>query len=181
MDRKYFDEGMNHICSHFAKPHPGKVINSIWDEVKDFSNHAINAASKRVEQEFHPGQLVSIGKIKDIIIIEGKKILGKEALEREREAEEAKRQRGEHRRDNTNYVDRLKADSEFAKERIDLLKLVITPDHDPGEVLKRVAALAKKHPEVTKDEHGREESWEATFKSLHKMYMARGWKAKEAA
>lgn len=113
MDRKYFDEGLKHICAHFTKPHPAKVISSIWEEVKDYPNYAINATSKRVEQEYHPGQLVAIGKIKDMIIIEGKKILGKEAVEREREAEEAKRQRGEHQRNNTNHLEELKMQGEY--------------------------------------------------------------------
>lgn len=181
MDRKYFDEGLKHICSHFTKPHPAKVIDSIWEEVKDFPNHAINATSKRVEQEFHPVQLVAIGKIKDIIIIEGKKILSKEAAEREREAEEAKRQRGEHQRDSTNYIEKLKADSEYAKERIDLLKLIITPEHDPEEVLKRIAGLAKKHPEVMVDEKGKKDSWQEVFESVFHRYHKAGWRPEEVA
>lgn len=90
MRREMFDEGMAMISRMFRKPLKADNIAAIWDDVKDEPDSAMTKTFYRVEIDFHPDALVPVGKIRDVIKSEGKKIREKEAVEREQEARRVK-------------------------------------------------------------------------------------------
>lgn len=90
MKPEYFSDAMDMINSMFRRGYDAKAAASIWDAVRDEPDAAMVRAVKRIEMEFHPDQLVAPGKIRDIILQEGRKIRDREAEGRQREADRLK-------------------------------------------------------------------------------------------
>ncbi len=168
MDRRYFDEGMGCISRYFAKPYKVENINAIWPDVRDYPNEAMNAAHKRVEVEYHASQLVAIGKIKDLIIIEGRKIQGKEAVEREQEAE---RQKREYR-----TLGQVQGLSEYEKDCLAAVRTMMDPDIDEIPKLTAIIHLERKYPGK-----GWREKYNLVFKDWHRQGLIKSEDLKRVA
>lgn len=164
MTENYYQQAMGMISTYFAKPYRSDNIKAIWPEVKDMPEQAMNLAYKRVQQEFHHAALIPINRIKEIILQEGKRILTKQAEDREREAAEKKAQeRG---------LNEVQPISSYDRECLKVVRAQMS-DLEPQEKLKLIAALDKKYPN-----RGWKEVFMDVFKQMHKHGLI---KADEAA
>jgi hypothetical protein len=138
MRQQDFIDAMRIISKMFRRGYTDEQAAKIWPAIKDEPNAAIHAAVMKVETDFHPDMLVPIGKIRDIILQEGKHIREEQVQEREREAQ---RMKAEEKR--TLYDYRPKG--EFEKDAFECM-IFCAGDAKPDEKLKRIAEMARKYP-----------------------------------
>ena len=85
MERNFYNEAMAKISGHFRKPYRDCDIDAIWPVVQDLPAGSLVKTYQRVTTDYHPDALTPIGKIRDIIVQEGRKILEQASIERENE------------------------------------------------------------------------------------------------